>query len=380
MIKILFVEEVLSERLLIESRIPDYCITITTSEIDKASALSEEIGADLLLIGPTASALWPCCCSEPGIKDKTRCRTVVLSRSPPGEVREPGCNSAEILRIPADLNRLLDILDEIAINRLAEITKSPAYRLNRKMSMLVGSSKHILEVKDSIVKYCSAPGPVLISGESGTGKDIIARLLHDFSGCKDGPFLAVNAGAIPPELSASELFGVVPGAFTGAVRRTGYFEYADGGTLFLDEVAELGVAVQAELLRVIESGSVRRVGANDYQSVSVRLITATNADLSAAVQEGRFRSDLLYRINMFRIHIAPLRERKEDIPDLLMHFSEQLRLERPNRHWEFTDSFLDKLFEYNWPGNVRELRNVFRRAVYSADGEVLTADSIKYDY
>ena len=380
MIKILFIENVLPERLLIESRIPDYCITITASEIDSALELARNTDADLLLIGPSKASRAGDFLSTLRLDDKPLPKTVILAREDSGVVCDSETQAAEEIRIPGDLSRLLDILDEVAGNCLAGITESPAYKLNRKMSQLVGSSDHISGIKDSIVKYGSAPGPVLISGESGTGKDIIARLLHDFSGCKDGPFLAVNAGAIPPELSNSELFGVVPGAFTGAVRRTGYFEYADGGTLFLDEIAELEITVQAELLRVIENGCIRRVGSNDYRAVDVRLITATNTDLPKAVDAGRFRSDLLYRINMFRIHIAPLRERIEDIPDLLMHFSEQLRLERPNRHWEFTDSFLDKLFEYDWPGNVRELRNVFRRAVYSSDGEILTADSIRYDY
>ena len=379
MVKILFVETGLPERLLIQSRIPDYCIIITIPNLSDAAALAVENEADMILIGPTIAPERGLIFCERAKQEGIICRIVILSRNLSEAVSDSSSVSVETLSVPSGFVRLQEIIDEIVRSRLIEITRSPAYRLNRKMSMLVGASDQMADVKDRIVKFGSAPGPVLITGESGTGKDIIARLLHDFSGCKEGPYVPVNAGAIPPELCTAELFGVVPGAFTGAVKRSGYFEYADQGTLFLDEIAELGTVVQAKLLRALESGFIRRVGANENRRVDVRLITATNTDLSEAVSTGRFRADLLYRIDMFRIHIAPLRERKEDIPDLLMHFSEQLRLERPNRHWEFSESFLDKLFDYNWPGNVRELRNVFRRAVYSSDGELLTADSIRFN-
>ncbi|HAK45687.1 MAG TPA: Fis family transcriptional regulator [Spirochaeta sp.] len=341
-------------------------------EIDDAMNLLTETESDLVIIGPSVA-------SADRRKLRNHRRIVSLTRNLPDAASEKLSSAPEAIRIPGSLDRLQEIIDDIVKERLREITGSPAYLLNRRMSGLIGTSSQIRVVKEQIVRYGPAPGPVLITGESGTGKDIIARMLHDFSGQSEGPFHAVNAGAIPRELSASELFGAMPGAYTGAVRRSGFFEYADGGSLFLDEIGELETVVQTELLRVLETGSIRRVGSNRNLPVDVRLLSATNAELSAAVDAGRFRADLLYRIDMFRIHAPALRERIEDIPDLLMHFSKQLRLERPNRHWEFSDSFLDRLFEYNWPGNVRELRNVFRRAVYSSDSELLTGDSIRYD-
>ena len=288
--------------------------------------------------------------------------------------------SGKIFLLPENLDDIEDCFADIARDRLAVFTESSSYKLDQQMSALVGSSDKIMEVKDHIFKFGPAPDPVLITGESGTGKDITARLLHDFSKRNGRRFHAINAGSIPRGLSAAEFFGTAAGAYTGAVRRNGCFEHADGGSLFIDEIAELDYAIQADLLRVLETGDIRKIGSNEIKKVDVRLISATNKDLYTEADAGRFRIDLMYRIDMLRIHIPPLKDRKEDIPDLLLHFSNQLHKEQPEKHYDFAESFLDKLFEYHWPGNVRELRNIFRRAVYSSDSEMLDADSITFRY
>ncbi|MDC7226194.1 MAG: sigma 54-interacting transcriptional regulator [Spirochaetales bacterium] len=382
MIKVLFVENNLPDRILISSRIPDYCIVINVDSITDVLPLIANTETDILILGPSIDEDCRRLLTEARAAGKPE-RIIIFSRETVSAVAdcESGtCSDVEYINLPHGFDLFQKIFYEIFKNRLNEIMTSSTYRLNKKMSALIGSSHQISDVKDRIIKFAPAPGPVLITGESGTGKDIVARLLHELSDRSDSVFHPLNAATIAKELAAVELFGSDPGAYTGARSRHGCFEYSDGGTLFLDEIAELDMQIQAELLRTLESGLVQRVGGNKKIAVDVRLIAATNCNLATAVNEGRFRSDLLYRIDMFRIHLAPLRARKEDIPDLLMHFSEQLRLERPNRHWEFSDSFLDKLFDYDWPGNIRELRNVFRRAVYTADSTILTAESVRFDY
>ena len=247
------------------------------------------------------------------------------------------------------------------------------------MSRFIGESEAVRGVKRQIFNYRDAPGPVLILGESGTGKEIVARLIHDFSARGAKRFYPLNAGGIPQGMCESVLFGSVPGAFTGAVRKKGCFESADGGSLFIDEIGELDYIVQADFLRVLESGEVRRLGSNEEFITDVRLLTATNKDLEKAVRNGEFRKDLLLRIDAFRIEIPPLRERMEDIPDLLRHFGDELKSKRPGKSFEFTSSFVDRLYEHSWPGNVRELHNVFLRAVYQSETGLLTGDSIIFD-
>ena len=214
--------------------------------------------------------------------------------------------------------------------------------------------------------------PVLILGETGTGKEVVARAVHSRSGRAAGPFLRVNCGAIPPELVDSELFGHERGSFTGATaRRQGWFERADGGTLFLDEIGELTAAVQVRLLRILQDGSFERVGGQQPLHADVRLIAATHQDLQAMVAAGRFRADLWYRIHVFPIRLPPLRERPEDIPDLARHFALRAaqRLGLMPQAPEPPDIAL--LLAYPWPGNVRELAAVMERAAILGDGRRL---------
>ncbi len=215
---------------------------------------------------------------------------------------------------------------------------------------------------------------VLITGETGTGKEMFAQAIHFESSYSKGPFVALNCGAVPRDLAESELFGYEPGAFTDASKngRPGKFELADGGTLFLDEIEELPPAIQTKLLRVIENKVITRVGGTKSLKVDVRIIAATNKDLSKLIEENSFRRDLYYRLNVIEIRIPPLRERREDIPLLANHFLNNFNAEFGKQITKIDKSFIDPLMRYNFPGNIRELQNIIERAVNIADGNTLT--------
>jgi transcriptional regulator with PAS, ATPase and Fis domain len=216
--------------------------------------------------------------------------------------------------------------------------------------------------------------PVLIWGESGTGKEIVARTLHERSPRAGGPFVAVNCAAIPETLLESEIFGHERGAFTGAFeRRPGCFELASGGTLLLDEIAEMAPATQAKFLRILQEGSVRRLGGKAEIAVDVRVLAATNQEPMRAVKAGRFREDLFYRLNVFGIVIPPLRERPEDIPLLVDAFLEEFNARYQREVKSVDEEARRMLLEHAWPGNARELRNVMERAVVVCEGDLLTA-------
>ncbi|HEX6964722.1 MAG TPA: sigma-54 dependent transcriptional regulator [Gemmatimonadaceae bacterium] len=242
---------------------------------------------------------------------------------------------------------------------------------------IVGRSAALRTALDVARKVARHPSTVLITGESGTGKELIARLVHRASPRADAAFVAVNCGAIPEALLESELFGHVKGAFTGAtVDKRGLFEEADGGTLFLDEIGELPASLQVKLLRALQEGEVRRVGATIARAVDVRVVAATNRDLAGDVQAGRFRGDLYYRVNVVTIHLPALRERREDIPDLALHF-----LERANQRLALSVRRIDPaamrlLVDYAWPGNVRELENVIERALVLATDSTITPEQL----
>ncbi len=229
---------------------------------------------------------------------------------------------------------------------------------------LVGKSPGFLRVLDLVRTVAGTDTTVLLLGETGTGKEILARAIHDLSPRRNRPFIRVNCAALPAGLVESELFGHERGAFTGAEqRRPGRFELANTGTLFLDEIGELPLEMQAKLLRVLQDGIVDRIGGTKPVQVDVRLIAATNADLAAGIKKGSFRPDLYYRLNIFPISIPPVRDRREDIPLLAHHFLSELsrKLKRPGLRLD--PEFLDRLMSYSWPGNVRELQNVIERAV-----------------
>ena len=234
---------------------------------------------------------------------------------------------------------------------------------------IVGHSAALQQAIAVARKVAKHPSTVLVTGESGSGKELIANLIHSSGPRKDAPYVAVNCGAIPEQLLESELFGHVRGAFTGAVdHRAGLFEEADGGTLFLDEIGELPVALQVKLLRALQEGEVRRIGDNNPHSVDVRVVAATSRDLETEVKAGRFRADLFYRVNVVRIQLPPLRERREDIPELVRHFIGEFNKRLGLAITGVTPAAMRLLMDYSWPGNVRELENVIERAMVLADG------------
>jgi transcriptional regulator with GAF, ATPase, and Fis domain len=254
------------------------------------------------------------------------------------------------------------------------IEERNAIRLRRAglNEAIVGAEEGLREVMAAVRQVARADAPVLILGETGAGKEVVARAVHTHSRRANGAFLRVNCGAIPPELIDSELFGHERGSFTGAVgTRKGWFERADGGTLFLDEIGELPLAAQVRLLRVLQDGSFQRVGGERGLNVDVRLVAATNRDLRQAVRDGGFREDLWFRIAVFPIPLPPLRERLQDIPALAAHFSLRAaeRLGLPPRMPDAADMAL--LAAYPWPGNVRELASVIERAAILGDGRRL---------
>jgi two-component system, NtrC family, response regulator AtoC len=234
---------------------------------------------------------------------------------------------------------------------------------------LVGESGAMQDVFRIIDKVADTPSTVLITGESGTGKELIATALHQGSSRRDKPFIRINCGAIPKDLMESELFGYERGAFTGAVTsKPGRFELADGGTLFLDEIAEIPVEMQVKLLRALQESEFERVGGIKTTHVDVRLITATNRDLTVEIETGRFRKDLYYRLAVVPISLPPLRERPSDIPTLVRHFIDKYNRRLNKRIEGMTDEALSLVQGYAWPGNIRELQNVIERACALADG------------
>jgi two-component system response regulator AtoC len=239
---------------------------------------------------------------------------------------------------------------------------------------LIGKSPALVKVMKMVGRLAETNLPVLITGESGTGKEVLVRAIHSRSPRSSKPFVAVNCGALPAELIESELFGHVRGSFTGAERdRPGLFEEANGGTVFLDEITETTPAFQVKLLRVLQDGEVRRVGSNRPLLVDVRVIAATNRDPKAEAREGRFRQDLLYRLNAVNLHLPPLRERREDILPLVRHFAGRVRIKGEPR-LRFSREASRLLEEYPWPGNIRELENAVMHAAALCDHTVRPED------
>jgi DNA-binding NtrC family response regulator len=253
-------------------------------------------------------------------------------------------------------------------NRLLKQELSLKYDFSR----VIGESKQIKSVLEEIKKVADSKSNILILGETGTGKELFARVIHHNSSRADMPFVPINCSAIPENLLESELFGHIKGAFTGAVsNKKGLIEEADGGTVFLDEIGDLPSAFQVKLLRVLEDQMIRPVGSTKFREVDIRFITATNKNLSEAVKEGRFREDLYYRINVITLEIPPLRERKEDIPLLIEYYLNKYTKDFGKEDKVITPDALSLLVGYRWPGNIRELQNVLERAVLISDGKYI---------
>lgn len=262
------------------------------------------------------------------------------------------------------------------IQRLRLITKEG--EITREM---FGNSRVIKATLDAVEKIALSEGTtILIEGESGSGKEMIARYIHNISSRREGPFIAINCGAIPKELAESELFGSEKGAYTGAGEKTriGKFELADGGTLMLDEIGELSPDLQVKLLRVLQEKKFFRLGGTKEISVNVRIIAATNKDLRQAVNEKTFREDLYYRLNVASIYVPPLRERKEDIPFLAAAFIDEFNKSFNKNIKKISDEALELMQNYSWPGNIRELRNTIERAILLASGEELRPEHLNF--
>jgi two-component system nitrogen regulation response regulator NtrX len=242
---------------------------------------------------------------------------------------------------------------------------------------IVGSSRGVKQMIERIEKVAPTAARVLITGENGTGKELVARAIHALSPRARGPLVEVNCAAIPTELIESELFGHVKGSFTGAFAdRAGKFELADGGTLFLDEVGDMSLSAQAKVLRALEEGVISRVGSGKSLQVDVRVIAATNKDLKAEIAAGRFREDLLYRLNVVPIEVPPLRARRADVPQLVEHFAGQVGRGAGLPPKRFDPEAVQHLAAREWPGNIRELRNAIERLFILAPGPVVTADEV----
>ncbi len=280
--------------------------------------------------------------------------------------------ASDYLTKPLDIGRLKSILANVASvqpSAPAQAQTSEPQEVGR-LGLLLGASAPMQSLYEMLNRVAPTDASVFLVGESGTGKDLAAQTLHMLSRRARAPFLPLNCGAISPPLIESELFGHERGSFTGAARRhKGYFERAHTGTLFLDEISEMPIELQVKLLRVLETGEVVRIGGDQSAPVDVRVIAATNRDPQKAVNEGKLREDLLYRLQVFPIHMPPLRERSDDVQLLADYFLSQLN-ERQGTAKAWTEDSLDRLRTHSWPGNVRELKNVVHRAFIMADHEI----------
>jgi Nif-specific regulatory protein len=288
-------------------------------------------------------------------------------------------------KIDDDDMKMLTVFAELASLAISNARKiNQVQRENRdlkeelsKKYQIIGESIPLKKVISDALKVANAKTSTMILGESGTGKELLARLIHHVGPRKDKPLIILNCAALPETLLEAELFGYEKGSFTGALtRKIGKFELADEGTLFLDEIGEMSQSMQAKLLGVLQEGVFYRVGGNTPISVDVRIICATNRDISKEVAEGRFREDLFYRLNVVQIHMPPLRERKEDIPLLVDYFLGTFKHERGFMELLLSIEAMDRIMEYGWPGNVRELRNAIERAVVMGNGKQLLPEDL----
>ena len=289
----------------------------------------------------------------------------------------------DFIEKPLDLNRLLvttrNALENSNLNQELGKKNEEIKSLKKqagKQNQMVGQSQALARVREIIDKVAPTEARVMITGANGTGKEVVARMIHAGSARAGQPLVEVNCAAIPSELIESELFGHMKGSFTGAVKdRAGKFEQADGGTLFLDEIGDMSLDAQTKVLRALQESEICRVGSDKTIKVNVRVLAATNKDLSAEIAAGRFREDLYHRLNVIPIHLPALDERKEDIPELVAYFCEQICGEQGIRQKGFDAGAMKALQERKWPGNIRELRNVVERLIILG-GESITAQDV----
>lgn len=280
---------------------------------------------------------------------------------------------------PPDLNRLLiTIRNAMDKKSLVTETKQLRKRISRGAEM-IGDSEGMQKIKDTIAKVAPTDARVLVTGENGVGKEMVARRIHELSARANGPLVEVNCAAIPSELIESELFGHEKGSFTSAIKqRIGKFEQASGGTLFLDEIGDMSLDAQAKVLRALQEGKITRVGGDKEIKVDVRVIAATNKDLMQEVEEKKFRLDLYHRLGVILIHVPSLNDRKDDIPALIKHFLQDISEEYKQPEKDIEDAAIEALQKYNWTGNIRELRNVVERLIILSDKKITKKDIDTY--
>ena len=300
----------------------------------------------------------------------------------PGAVQAMQEGAYDYIVKPLDVDQLTLMLQRI-VEHQQLITENILLRKRLteqyEFEDIIGRSEAMQEVFEMIKAVTDTNATVLITGETGTGKELVARAIHSNSSQRYGPFVATSCGALPETLLESELFGYEKGAFTGADRtKKGRFELAHGGTLFLDEVGDISIKTQIKLLRVLQEKSFSRLGGTEPIKVDLRLVSATNRDLVAAIEDGSFRSDLYYRLNVVTIQLPPLRERKDDVPLLAAHFINKYNVEFNKKFDRVNRKAMDFLMDYHWPGNVRELENVIERAIVIAQGPEVKIDHLPF--
>ncbi|MCQ2225010.1 MAG: sigma-54 dependent transcriptional regulator [Paludibacteraceae bacterium] len=283
----------------------------------------------------------------------------------------------DFIEKPLDLNRLLVcVRNGLERKTLVQETKTLKKKISKDVAM-VGHSPAMEHLRSVIERVAGSNAKVLITGENGTGKEVVAKMLFMSSNRSGNPYVEVNCAAIPSELIESELFGHEKGSFTSAVKqRIGKFEQANGGTLFLDEIGDMSLAAQTKVLRALQEGEITRVGSDKSVKVDVRVFAATNKDLLKEIEKGNFREDLYHRLSVILIHVPPLRERLEDIPDLVNHFLGIICEEQGISKKSFTDDAMEEMKKYRWSGNIRELRNAVERMVILCGNEI-TVDDVK---
>ncbi len=291
--------------------------------------------------------------------------------------------AADFLEKPFGLDHLSAVVHKaLEMSTLRDENRKLKEELGRRYEIdnIIGRSRAMQEIFATVMRVAPTRSTVLLAGESGVGKDLIARAIHHYSPRKDKPLVKINCTTLPENLMESELFGYEKGAFTGAtVSKPGKFEQADHGTVFLDEIGDVPPQIQVKLLRVLQEREFERLGSNKTLHIDVRVVAATNQDLRAALEQGTFREDLYYRLNVVPIDIPPLRERREDIPWLAEHFVKKLAPDAGSQVEGITNEALERLAGHNWPGNVRELENVIERSLVMARGTMLGADDIRFD-
>lgn len=379
---ILFADDERNLQELMRTELPrmGYTVTVCPDGLTAVAALEKE-PFDCLLVDLDMPGMHGIDVIEKARQIRPEIEAVVMTGKPSQETAIAALRNEvfDYLTKPCRLADIAGLLGRVNERRhtkrqMAALT----HRLRRAEgdSQLVGSGKGMAAVKQLIAKVAPTDSTVLIRGETGCGKELVARAVHDASLRAGQPLVAINCGALPENLIESELFGHCRGAFTGAdAARTGLLEVADGGTIFLDEIGELPLSMQAKLLRVLETGDIRRLGDNQTVKVDVRVVCATHRDLEVMVEEGLFREDLMFRINTFEITVPPLRERPEDIATLATHLLRRHRSDGTDDRL-FTEEAMRELMSHQWPGNVRELANVVEHAAILCDSLPIDADDL----